>query len=69
MIPSGSGSSAPFFPSPVVVQFSALSGVERGKRRGGEEGGEKKRRGAGQGKQEQKTSGLGFFPTEAVAYS
>lgn len=68
MIPSGSGSSAPFFPSPVVVQFSALSGVERGKRRRRRRRREKKE-GAGQGKQEQKTSGLGFFPTEAVAYS
>lgn len=57
-----------FFPPPWLFNFPPCPAWKEEKE-DGEEGGEKKRRGAGQGKQEQKTSGLGFFPTEAVAYS
>lgn len=67
MIPSGSGSSAPFFPPPWLFNFPPCPAWKEEKEdgeEGGEKGGGEGR--AGQGKQEQKTSGLGFSPTEVL---
>ena len=75
MIPSGSGSSAPFFPRPPpwLFNFPPCPAWKEEKEDGEEGGGGKKgeKEGVGQGKQEQKqeTSGLGFSPTQVVAYS
>lgn len=77
MIPSGSGSSAPFFPRPPPWLFNfppcpawkeEKEDGEEGGGGGGKKGGKEE---VGQGKQEQKqeTSGLGFSSTQVVAYS